>query len=531
MSVALSIQQALFREQQARIEDLVGRPSAPFRRYEAEYQRHTRRFSRVISRETVNARIAAADVTFVGDYHSLQAAQRGFLELAEQQLHHPRPLILGLECVDLAHQRTVDAWLRSRHSLEWLSQRLGHRADGSASLWANFTPLFTWGREYGVRIVALDSRASGQNSLQARDAAAAEALARTLTHPERPRVLVLMGQYHVAPMHLPRALASRTGGTFRALTVYQNAEGLYWQLARSNRLHAVDAVEIDEDAVCVFNSSPIAAQRSFLDFAGAMMGDALVPGEELTDTFATVARAIARETGVTLGTALNDVEVFTADSIEALLRRLKTQRLSPAHVKAIRGHILSQESAWLPSARAVYLSSFSLSHLAEEAAHFVRWVAVGAAMTRRRHGVDAFWARCVEEAIGSFGSKLVHPARALHSLAHWQREFEDPKSPHHREAAFVLALSATEPTQADALIPLGELELFHAASHGLGYLLGDALFTAWQHKAFTRADLRALMRDPLADARAVWATLMRRWVSTDAVVVATRHHRRKRSRP
>jgi hypothetical protein len=60
------------------------------------------------------------------------------------------------------------------------------------------------------------------------------------------------------------------------------------------------------------------------------------------------------------------------------------------------------------------------------------------------------------------------------------------------------------------LLPLRRDRLFHGVSHALGYLLGDALYRAFDAGRVDRAALRALFRDPFEDPRAAYFAWVRR---------------------
>jgi hypothetical protein len=113
----------------------------------------------------------------------------------------------------------------------------------------------------------------------------------------------------------------------------------------------------------------------------------------------------------------------------------------------------------------------------------------------------------MEEALGFFGSKLVNPRRGCAGLAEWARRVARMRGVDRQIAAFVLAHKAAEaegPDEAVKLLPLRRDRLFHGVSHALGYLLGDALYQAFDTGRVEKADIRALFRDPLSDPRSTY---------------------------
>ncbi|HEX8699446.1 MAG TPA: ChaN family lipoprotein [Myxococcaceae bacterium] len=516
MRASLALHLALFRRQKAQIARAVEDQTTAFRTYEARYRRRTASYHQVLPLAAVHQRVRAADVVYVGDYHTLPLAQETYLGLVERTLETGRRVILALECVEGRHQASLDAYLAGRLPERTLLERLG-RAPGSGTPdgWSSFRPLLTFARRHKLEVVGIDRRVQGERSLELRDAYAAERIARAARAEDRPQVLVLVGQYHVTPCHLPAQVERALGEEHarRGLVVYQNCEGIYWRLARQGQAGAVEAVELADGSVCLLNASPVVCQQSFLDYLEAEAGDAPIRDRSAADRFREMASLIARLAGVPVGRALEEVEVATAADGDVLARIQQRGRFTQTELAQLRRHILSRESSYIPRARTAYLASLSLNHAAEEAAHFVRHCAVGDAMEAPRRASDAFYARCMEEALGFFGSKLVNPRRGCAGPAEWARRFAKTRGVERQIAAFVLAHKAAEtegPDEGVKLLPLRRDRLFHGVSHALGYMLGDALYRAFDSGRVDKAEIRALFRDPLTDPRGAYFSWVHR---------------------
>lgn len=508
----MSLHHSLFRRQKAQISRVVEGTSRAFREYQARYERATRTFEGAVSLAEVAAEVRRADVVYVGDYHTLRLAQRNYLQLVEAALAAARPVTLALEFVEGRHQAAVDAFLAGRISERTFLSRIGHLA-GGFDLWVGFRPIFELARARKLEVVAIDRKAAGSRSLERRDAYAAERVAGAARAQGRPRVLVLMGQFHVAPCHLPARVRAALGGDARHLVVYQNCEAVYWKLLRRRLAHRVEAVRIREGELCLMAASPVVCQQSFLDYLEAESGDEQLIEAGAASRFREMARLIGRLVGADVGRALAEVEVATVADVDFLGRLRRRGRFTRQELAQVRRQILSRESYYIPRAKMAYLATLSLNHAAEEAAHFVRHCCVGDALDEARRPSDAFYARCLEEALGFFGSRLVNPRRRCMGVAEWARAFEARRGEERQIAAFVLAHKAAEreaPGDAVKLLPLRKDRLFHAVSHGLGYLLGDALHRAFSDGELGRREVRALFHERFEDPRASYHALLRR---------------------
>ena len=481
MRASLSLQISLYRRQRRQISAAFASSSRHFRRYEARYRNATRRFSRQLEPGQLNDAVAEADIVYVGDYHTLKLAQDGYLDLVKAALASGRRVVLALELVEGRFQSVVDHFLKGAIKERTFLTRIGHPYKSSFDIWPHFAPIFSLAARRGLDVVAIDSRSSSPRSLEVRDRYAAARIAAAAAADDRPLVMVLMGQFHVAPSHLPAQVKTLLKGVDRRhLVVYQNAEGVYWQLAKAGLADRVSAVELRPGELCVVSTSPVECQQSFLDYVEAEQHDAPLEKQAAAATFQKLARVIADFVGVDVEQALEDVEVLAAGDVDRFDHFAERGRFSAKELKALRRHVLSLESAYIPRARMAYLATLSINHAAEEAAHFVRHAAVGDAMVRPRVRSDAFFARCLEEALGFFGSRLINPARRVAQLDEWVTQFQSGKGLQKRAAAFVLALKAAEadgPAAMKRLVPADD-KVFNAASHALGYLLGEALFRA-----------------------------------------------------
>lgn len=497
---SLSLQLSLYRRQKARINRSVIGSSPVFRRYEARYRRATKSFTKVTTMADVRKQVCAADIVYVGDYHTLKLAQTGYLELAREALKTNRRVVLALELVEGRHQHTLDEFLLGQLSEAQFLEAIGHPYRGAFDIWPNFAPVLELAREKGLVVLAIDKRSRSKSSLEERDRFAAQQLAAVSRADDRPLVLVLMGQFHITPAHLPARTRQALGDVERQhLVVYQNAEGIYWRLAEAGLADSTEAVEVRPGELAIVSASPVVCQQSFLDYLEAELGDSPLEDSAAASTFRDLAKALGRLLAVDVSKALRDVEVATAGDLTLIERLSKRGHFRRGELDTLRRHVLSRESAYIPRARMAYLASLSLNHAAEEATHFVRHVAVGPAMEKPRRRSDAFWARCLEEALGFFGSRLLNPKRRCTQLAEWSALFAGGSPAQRDVSAFVLALKAAEaegPAASRRLIPMVDDHLFHAVSHALGYLLGEALARAFEDGRLSRKEMRALFVDP-----------------------------------
>lgn len=497
------LERELFERQQALMRDALGAPSPALGHYEAEYLAATARPFSATTRRAVRARIALSDVVFVGDYHTLGASQVRFTRLVRDAVRTGRRVVVALELFESRHQQALDRFSQGALSTAELLDRCGVDLVDSGGSAAAYATLLQEARDAGVELLGLDLSVHGARRIERRDDHAARLLAARLDRADRPLILALVGQFHVAPPHLPARVAALGDSARRILVVYQNPERAYFR-ARAQGGLPPEALAFDDGSYALLHTTPAACQQSFLD-AVEVPRDDLAGAPRLQ--VAHCARLIGAAVGVEVSRACRQLSVLDASTLAQAEPLIAAGRLHRAELRVVRAAALARQSCFLPAAQVIYVGRRALSHLAEEAAHLVRHLCVGEAMTRPRPRTEAFHARALEEALGFLGSRWVQPAREVTTLSQWRGLYRT-RGADRDLAAYVLAAhrAGVEGTFDADLVPADD-ETFHAVTHALGYLLGAALDEA----RLPPAARARLFRDPFEDPRATYAELLRRY--------------------
>ncbi len=527
----VALHRAIYERQKAEIDASVQGYSAAFRAYERSYRRRVRRYRRRISYDEVIRRAAAADLVYVGDYHTLKQAQKAFTKLVERSLGHGRPAALALEFVQSAHQVHLDRYLAGRIREATFLRRIEYPAHHIFPVWPAFKPIFELARLLGLPVFGIDLAGEGA-TLSRRDRHAAALLAELWRQQPERQIFVLTGQLHVAPPHLPDAVdrAARRLGLPppRRLVVYQNCEDIFWRLTAEGLEHETEAVEVSDEELSLMNTSPIVAQQSYLNHLHADDTLEIDPETVPERTFKEMCRVLCAFLELDPKDALEQVTVYSLGDLSFFHDLRRSGAFSKHEIAFMRRQILASESYFIPRMRLVYLANLSINHAAEEAAHFLRHVFTED--DGDRDGlVDAFYARVLNEALAFLGSKIINPRRKAPHRPRLERWVEAWRAGQRqrlealevRAAELVLAHLDLEagrrvPGLRDALYGASDAELFNAVTHMLGYILGDRLYYAMISGKATKAEIRELFLDPLDEEGAAfhmyfyWAERVRR---------------------
>jgi len=285
------------------------RDSANGRKYLREFTDAFRQYDSILSSDQLNDKIAAASTLLIGDYHALAASQRFVTELIER-LSQGRRVVVGLEAILSRDQRILDAWWRREIAEAELRQRLRFDREWGYD-WSPFYELLLSARDHSEGIYGLDCEPRNDlRRIGSRDRhAVAKICQMRQEHPEAV-VIVLFGESHLAPQHLPRLLAESLAEE-RTLSVLQNVDALYWHAVSEN----AGAVSIGDRTICVFNSTPLEKYESYR-LCFERWNNAVDDGPDFTPAVHNLIFSLARCLGFSLNSPRNGTQPkFLSDSL------------------------------------------------------------------------------------------------------------------------------------------------------------------------------------------------------------------------
>jgi Haem-binding uptake, Tiki superfamily, ChaN len=468
-------------ERELRANDSSGR-----RKYLRDFSDAFRSYESVLDSQQLAMMVNSADVILVGDYHALPAAQRYAASLLEQRAQlGDRPVILGVESIFSRHQHVVDEWWRREIDAAELQERIRFDADWGYD-WAPFYELLVAAREHADAIYGLDcTPREDLRKIAARDRHAVDKLAEIRDLHPRAVILVLFGESHLAPGHMPRMLRERMPDQ-QLLTVLQNVDALYWS-ASSEPQQPVHAVRVKDDTVCVFNSTPLEKYESYrLCLTRWSQGKDSQPDPaptiyNLIDSLASfldINRYSSHHT--TQPKFLVDLlpEVYCGISDIRLQQLLNRAVHDPKQADQLLQTIEAQGGIYLPSVNAIYVREFQMMYTAEEVARFLHHACRGLPLRGRNPSPDLepedlFCARAVEHALAYFGSRVLYPPRPVDDLN------EINISP-----------NACKKMMQDAVT--GDPKKFREDAQVFGYRLGSELYDTYLRGAVSPTVLRRL---------------------------------------
>lgn len=460
----LAIQRRLWRRLKREIDATIAENPANVEIYEEEYERDLSRYDALSSKQDLVCAAAQADLVYLGDYHTLPQAQKTLVKLLLALTRLDRRVVLGMEMVHIRDQPHLERYLEdmSPEGEERFLRAIDYRRTWDFH-WPPYREVFQVALKRGVRVFGINSdpAQATEDHLLERDFLTAQAVVAEIQRDPEALVVIFDGDLHVARDHLPLLVDSqlRSAGLppRKRVIVHQNAEEIWWQLAR-DRHDEVNVVRLASDAFCVFNASPIEKLHSYLSWVSEQ--DVLDPplatsawdfpddadglnfadeedeedegadedddedqdeddeeddddgssSLDYTDQVHQIVTTVAKFLEIER-TDLDAFELFTVNDLDFLDYLGGKGDFTEREVEDIKRQILSNESYFIPKGDLIYLADFSVVNAAEEGTHFLHHLCSGYSWDRPRSLAVDFYFRILTEALGFFGSKVLVPTR------------------------------------------------------------------------------------------------------------------------
>jgi Haem-binding uptake, Tiki superfamily, ChaN len=509
------------------------------RKYLRDFRDAYRSYQKTLTPDQVRNEIVKSDIVLVSDYHALPSSQRFLASLIRDPEVHTRPVVLGVETVFSRDQHILEEWRRGEIDEGELRQRIRFDLDWGYD-WEPFYELLSAARDHAVGLYGLDCMPREDlRKIGARDRHAAGKISEIRERHPDALILVLFGESHLAPRHLPAQVRDRLPED-HMLTTLQNVDALYWRAAGEQSDH-VEAVRVADDVVCVFNATPLEKYENYRLYLNRWGRES--SAIDLGPTVYNLIDGLVRFLGINLYSNHNTTqprllvdlmpEVYSRNS-DALLRRLLSRKgFSPSQRRVMLQRVHDRGSVYLAPLNAFYIRQFQMTSVAEDAARFLHHACRG--LPDRVNGKppelrtphDAFFAATIEHALACFGSRILYPARpafrdndllALYELT--REDLEEQSSLSYAEAMEVLDFlsghrqSLRKPRQRanpdwDTVLAFGGRKREYLTQQ-LGYLIGNDLYDAYIEGRVSAVVLRRLFLTHLekpGDAREAYTNL------------------------
>jgi Haem-binding uptake, Tiki superfamily, ChaN len=389
-------------------------------RYLKDYAAAFRSYRSILRPGEMDRHLRQADIVLIGDYHALSAAQAYAASILEQLAQESRPVLFCVEAILARDQKILDEWFQNEIDSEELRERIRFDSDWGYD-WRPYRELLERARRVTSGVFGLDCPPrSDMRTIARRDRhAAAKLLELQRKHPHAV-IVVLFGESHLAPNHLPSQLREQQPNA-RIFTVLQNVDALYWQAAGEPR-ESVGAVRVDADVICAFTSTPLEKYENYRLYIEQWQRERpTVP--DLAPSFYNLIDTLCRFLNLSRGGRVhsdNFPEVSCTRRSQSVRKRLQRAGLNSKEIAQVLATLRLRGSCYVPAVKTVFAQRFLVPEAAEEAARFVHHACQGKRSPIRLEASsmeDEFYRKVIEQALAYLGSKILCPSRVVTCVA------------------------------------------------------------------------------------------------------------------
>ncbi len=443
---------------------------------------------------------ARRGVTLVGDFHTLDDAQRNYLKLLRRlTILKVRPIVV-LEMAHAAYDLPIHQFVRKTISEPEFLERIKYFENWGFDF-AHYRPIFEFARELKLAVHGLDKA----GALDARDRFMAHRIKHLSgRYPGQP-LLVLVGDLHLAAPHLPREL-NRQGIT--PLVLFQNSESIYMRKLKRGK-DPCGWWKLSRDRYLWNTTSPAVKMQTYLSWL-EHGGEAIYAmygycrwgeddgGEiELSDTVQQYIRVLHDLFGLRQRPD-DDFQVFTFHSLHFLDDPWFKSGAGARYASLVR----DGRSLFTRWNKTLYVPVLDINQTVEEVMHYLMDKDMPVESNRK-----AFMERVHYFASGYTASKLVNPTRTTRSPRDMaslvrrhpgiarvkeKKKLERQVRVFENSLAFFHLLASRHAWRPEDIDPVlaADTETLYSVSRQVGYWLGDRLYKGYDGGRISGAELR-----------------------------------------
>lgn len=450
-----------------------------------------------------------AGLALVGDFHTLDQAQRQYLGVVRELYDSGHRPVLALEMVQAGHDAELARYVNGEIEDDGtFLDRIGFFRNWGFDF-MHYKPILAFARSRGLRVHGINA----DGGLKARDLFMAKRLLEIAEGNSPKPVIALVGDLHLGPRHLPRALEARG---LRPVLLFQNSETVIMRRLREG-LEPFGWFQIDDSRFLVNNTAPwvkVQTNLTWLEHGGealcAMQGYCKRRGGEseddfsgqpdLTETLHEYIRVLKDLFGLALKRD-DDFQVFTMKDLEFLDDPYYRREPGRTYAKIIR----DGRALFVRRGNIIYIPLLDVNRTVQEAAHYLMGADLDVAP-----GAGAFFRRLHYFASGFVASKLINPMRRYRTRNEMMQVREDyGRLRTRKERAYARRqLSVLNGTldffdaadKARGCSRLLQMEMNHyldvdretlfGLSEQIGFQLGEGLFSSYNKGELSGEDLK-----------------------------------------
>lgn len=491
-----NLQKSIYRYMRKKAYSYEGELSSDLLAYRRNQKKWAKRDFELSQLKDLLKSIEKSSVVYLGDFHTFDQSSRNLQRLIKTLLQTRRKICLGVEFIHHQYQNEIDHFVaKNITEIEFL-EAIQYKESWRFP-WVHYRTFFELAQKNKLEIKALNSR----GSLSQRDTFAAGKIQNHIIENPKSLMLVLFGEYHIAPNKLPQQVKKLIPFDIHQTLIHQNLDEAYWALEEQG-LHTISQIiKFKENEYSLQTSPPWIKYESMIYWYENIIEDSefeihhymletgfMALNSSVPDTFLYIAKQVATAINYIPQKAhLEDYNIYDHQKMEYVITqidKLPTTSLRKQYEKFVK----EGRKFKLPFSRLYYCSSYSVNRIAFLAGLHLLDIYQAEKNPDYEHLLignktnQKFIFICYQMIMGYFASKIINPYRKCDLYGDIVKKLHHPKlkSNHRNELKLVkrcldLVQQNDEDSLSDILKGLRSTSVGNIAKQ-VGYILGDRLF-------------------------------------------------------
>ena len=356
-----------------------------------------------------------------GDFHTLASSQRAVLRLINLiKFYKPElKLQLGIEFFRTEHSDLLQDFLSDKATEEELLKKSDYNNTWGFP-WKNYRQLLMAAKDLNIQVFAFNQKRGKSASMKSRDTKIAKKCSEARDSDPSVVQLIVIGEHHLAPAHLPAELVKLGVGAEKILRVFSNIDEYYFQLHKKKIESHTEVMRVDPLTFCILNSAPWIKWKSLSIWVESSKKNEVFDDEDEDDfnefeydsdhLFLNMASQFAKFLGILL--EKKNIENFNLKKTSNILEYLNEMKTSltddkDLDVDSICSSFKRKGYLYIPELRAIVLVDDNPHHLAELVGHHIF-----SCLLNERSGSN-FYSSILRHAMGAISSKIYAPTKIM----------------------------------------------------------------------------------------------------------------------
>jgi hypothetical protein len=478
-----------------------GHISPELKSYQKDQKKFASRDFDLSSLKELTKSIINSNIVYIGDFHSFDQSSRNLTRLLRGNKTIKQKITLGVEIVHEVNQEIIDQYLnRYITELEFLESINYH--ESWRFPWNHYKKFFDLAREEGHKIIALNS----EGTLSQRDEKAAKLIYDYQQNNPEDIIVVLFGEYHIAPDKLPARVSKISNDKLTQTIIHQNIDEVYWKMAYDNIESKNQIVKFDDDEYSLQTSAPWIKYESMIYWYENILEDPdfdiheymietgrMLFNSSVVDNFLYICEKISSSLKLNISNEqLEDFNLYDHQKLEIVLDKIQKVK-KPTIVNFYTRLLKKSRPFRLPQSNSYYCSSYSMNRISFLAGVHIQNILLTnkdsnyEKVLLGKNQVNKFTFLFYQCMMAYFSSKLINPYRKCDLYLDMEANLKNRYTPKAKRENIGLALEIInnrikDPQPLKEILRNVPLKQSYAASKALGYFLGDVLYSEFYKK-------------------------------------------------